>query len=127
MSEKDEGFVDFSQYDDAVAASLDNSKRQKVKDGRGKPGHAGQVGVDKSKYPKSTYRMPLKSQMLVRQMAKEENVSQAVIVEIALVAFYIAWKTGILNLDDMKVVARSLRVDSKLVIPDDYNPFFLVK
>lgn len=91
--------------------------------GKGQPGHAGELGQDKRGQDKATYYLPRRRQDLVRQMADTEEVSQTDIVEAAVLAFYNAWKTGKLRLDDYKTAARSLRALWKLDLPDEFSFF----
>ena len=102
----------------------ESERRQKEEatDGRGRPGHAGQVGQDKQGRSKVTYNIPLDRQALVREMAQDEDVSQADIVEAAIVALHNAWQAGKVDFHLMKNPARSLRVSWKLTIPDEFTP-----
>lgn len=93
------------------------------RDGRGKPGNAGEVGTDKRGQDKVTYYLPKPRQDLVKEIAGSESVSQTDIVEIAVVAFYNAWKAGRIDLDDLKGATKSLRVLWKLDIPDKFSFF----
>ena len=92
-------------------------------DGRGRPGHAGQKGIDKAGRSKATYNLPVERQNLVRQMAETEEISQGDIVEAAVVAFYNAWKDGQVTLEDLKGPTRSLKAMWKLAVPDDFTFF----
>lgn len=93
-------------------------------DGRGRPGHAGQKGVDKRGHQKATYYIPVERQDLVREMAKAEDVSQGDMIELAIVSLYNAWRAGKLDLDDLKHPKKSLHVMWELRVPDEFN-FFL--
>lgn len=88
--------------------------------GRGKPGNAGQVGRDKTGLTKATYALPITRQEMVREIAAEEDVSQTDIVEAAIVAFYNAWQAGQIDLSELKVTTKSLRVSWRLEIPDNF-------
>ncbi len=90
-----------------------------LSDGRGEPGHAGEVGVDKRGQEKATYYISAARQALVREMAGAEEVSQADMVELAIVGLYNAWRAGKVDVSGMKSPARSLRVLWKLTIPDE--------
>ncbi len=92
-------------------------------DGRGQAGHAGQRGTDKTGRAKATYNIPVDRQELVRQMAEAEDVSQADIVEAAIVALYNAWQAAQVELYEFKSPTRSLKATWKLEIPDDFAPF----
>jgi hypothetical protein len=92
-------------------------------DGRGRVGNAGERGVDKTGRAKATYNIPVDRQALVREMAQAEDVSQADIVETAIVAFYNAWQTEKVDLHELKAPTRSLKATWKLEIPDDFGLF----
>ena len=92
-------------------------------DGRGRTGNAGERGVDKTGRAKATYNIPVDRQALVREMAQAEDVSQADIVETAIVAFYNAWQTERVDLHELKAPTRSLKATWKLEIPDDFGLF----
>lgn len=92
-------------------------------DGRGQAGHAGRRGVDKTGRAKATYNIPVSRQELIRQIAEAEDVSQADIVETAIVAFYNAWQTSRVELHEFKAPTRSLKATWKLEIPDDFSLF----
>ena len=92
-------------------------------DGRGRAGHAGERGVDKTGRAKATYNIPVDRQALVREMAQAEEVSQADIVEAAIVAFYNAWQENQIDLHQFKAPTRSLKAIWKLEIPDDFQLF----
>jgi hypothetical protein len=92
-------------------------------DGRGRAGHAGERGVDKTGRAKATYNIPVDRQAMVREMAQAEEVSQADIVESAIVAFYNAWQDNQVDLHPLKAPTRSLKAIWKLEIPDDFQLF----
>jgi hypothetical protein len=92
-------------------------------DGRGRPGHAGEVGVDKRGQAKATYYFPKARQDLIRKIASDEDLTQGSIVEAAIVAFYNAWKAGKVNLENMKTPARSLKATWELRVPDEFGFF----
>ena len=60
---------------------------------------------------------------MVREMAQAEEVSQADIVESAIVAFYNAWQDNQDDLHPLKAPTRSLKAIWKLEIPDDFQLF----
>jgi hypothetical protein len=94
------------------------------KDGRGKPGHAGQVGRDNKGVEKKTYYIPLDRQQLIEEIAATEEVSQSNIVEAAILAFYNAYKAGKVDLYKFKEIhGQSLKVAYRLELPDDFNLF----
>ncbi len=110
----------------AVARLMGEAKQRQQEQethGRGKPGHGGQLGQDSAGRKKVTYNLTLARQTLVRQMAAEENVSQADIAEAAIVMFYNAWRSGKVDLEDLREPARSLKVLWKLQVPDDFESF----
>jgi hypothetical protein len=90
------------------------------KDGRGKPGHAGELGKDKTGLTKATYALPIARQALVREMAEAEDVSQTDIIEAAIIALYNTWKAGQLDFSGLKTPAKSLRFSWSLQIPDNF-------
>ena len=92
-------------------------------DGRGQPAHAGEVGVDKRGQQKATYYIPAARQALVREIAQAEEVSQADIVELAIVALHHAWRAGKVDVTGLKKPTKSLRVLWKLDVPDELDLF----
>lgn len=110
-----------SGADPQVAKLLQRQMGKAKYEGRGKPGHAGQVGMDKTNLPKATYRLSLERQALVRELVEIEDVSLTDIVEAAVVVFYNAYQDGAVDLADMKKNTRSLKVSSKLEVPDDFR------
>lgn len=110
-----------------TVADLSTQARQKQaaahRDGRGKPGNAGEVGRDKEGVTKATYALPISRQGLVKDMAVSEDVSQTDIAEAAIVAFYNAWKAGRVDLSGLKSPAKSLRFSWHLEIPDELSFF----
>lgn len=90
------------------------------RDGRGRPGNAGEKGKDKTGASKATYALPTRRQELVREMAETEDVSQTDIVEAAVVALYNAWKGGRVDFEPMKTGAKSLRVTWHLEVEDTF-------
>lgn len=104
-------------------AQAEEQAKAEGKDGRGKPGNAGQLGIDKRGQGKVTYYLPINRQNLVKEMATAEDVSQTDIVEVAIVAFYNAWKAGRFDLDDLKSATKSLRVLWKIDVPDKFGFF----
>lgn len=110
----------------AVARLIDKAEERQqasIKDGRGRPAHAGQLGTDQSGRSKATYDLPLERQDLVRLMAQTEEVSQGDIVEAAVVAFYNAWQAGRISLAELKENTRSLKATWRLNVPDDFTFF----
>lgn len=107
-----------------VGAAQDRQQAEEDKaagrDGRGKPGGAGELGKDKAGLTKATYALPLARQALVREMAEAEDVSQTDIVEAAIVALYNAWQAGKVDFSERKSPAKSLRVSWHLEIPDNF-------
>lgn len=117
------GLADKGSVVSRLVGQAEQRQRESATDGRGRPGHAGELGRDKLKRSKATYNLSVDRQNLVREMAEAEDISQADVVELAVVALYNAWQAGVIDLQDMKTPARSLRVASKLVVPDDFAPF----
>jgi hypothetical protein len=104
-------------------AQAEEQAKAEGKDGRGKPGNAGEIGIDKRGQGKVTYYLSVSRQNLVKEMATAEEVSQTDIVEAAVVAFYNVWRAGKLDLDDLKSATKSLRVLWKLDVPDKFGFF----
>jgi hypothetical protein len=105
------------------AEERQQAQANQTSDGRGKPGNAGERGVDKTGRAKATYNIPVDRQALVREIAQAEDVSQADIVETAIVAFYNAWQSNKIDLHEFKAPTRSLKAIWKLEIPDDFEFF----
>lgn len=127
-----------SAFDDASAASVVNRlvseatdalEREEAKaagkklDGRGKPGHAGQVGRDKTHRTKASYDLSLNRQQLVRDLAAAEGVAQSDVVELAIQLVHEAWQAGRLDFYRLRRPARSLRAEWKLDIPAEIGLF----
>jgi len=106
-----------------LVGQAEERQREKATSGKGKPGHGGELGRDKAGRSKATYNISIDRQDLVRKMAKQEEVSQADIVEAAVVAFHNAWEDGQVDLDDFKAPTRSLKVMWELNVPDEFSVF----
>lgn len=104
----------------AQARQEEEADRAAGRDGRGKPGGAGELGKDKTGLTKATYALPIQRQALVREMAEAEDVSQTDIIEAAIVALYNAWQVNRVNLSGLKTPAKSLRFSWHLEIPDNF-------
>lgn len=104
----------------AEVAQAEIANKNAGRDGRGRPGNAGEKGRDKTGASKATYALPVARQELIRQMAEEEDVSQTDIVEVAAVILHNLRKAGKIDLEALKVAARSLKVTWHLEIPDDF-------
>lgn len=116
------GLTDSSKVQQLLTESRRSQEAQRT-DGRGRAGHAGQRGRDKRGHEKVTYYLPLDRQNLVREIASQEDVSQTDIVEAAVVALYNAWRSGKVDLEELKSPARSLKVSWKLNILDEFGFF----
>lgn len=92
-------------------------------DGRGRPGHGGTVGRDSAGRSKATYNISLAAQEIARAIAEQEEVSQADIVEAALLVFRSAWQAGRVDLFPYKVLTRSLKVSWRLELPAEIDLF----
>jgi len=133
---KDNNLVDFGDdLDPAVVASISKSKdkdkdtkdKKPATDGRGKPGHSGQLGVDATGRSKKTFRLPLECQDKINKIAKAENLAQPEIIEFAVDLLHHLWEGKRINLDQFKTVAYSdkqvWRGRNKLVLPEDFELF----
>lgn len=96
--------------------------------GRGKPGHAGKLGVDKRGVAKVTISMSTHRQDMLREMAQIEgdisHTSIGSLGEAAIVLLYNLWKSGEIDLDDYWVSIRAIKSDGKLVVEDDFGSDF---
>lgn len=106
-----------------LMGEAEQRQREQETHGRGKPGHGGQLGVDKTGRSKATYDLELDRQAMIEEMAQTEEVAKSDIVEAAIVAFYNAWKAGQVDLVDLKEPTRSLRAIYKLTIPSEFSFF----
>lgn len=106
-----------------LVGQAEERQREQVTRGRGKAGHGGKVGQDKTGRQKASYDLSVKRQKLVRDMAQQEDVSQTDIVEAAVVVFYNAWRAGKVDLGEMREPARSLKALWKLNVPDEFSFF----
>lgn len=104
----------------AADAQAETEARNAGRDGRGRPGNAGAVGRDRTGASKATYALPTRRQELVRRMAEAEDVSQTDIVEAAIVALYNAWEAGRVDLEALKVPAKSLKATWHLEVNDKF-------
>lgn len=128
MSKKPERQTGLSRLESGVTHLVGQSQEAQAeeqakaagKDGRGKPGNAGELGKDKAGLTKATYALPIERQALVREMAESEDVSQTDIIEAAVVAFYNAWQANRVDLSGLKTPAKSLRFSWHLEIPDNF-------
>jgi hypothetical protein len=127
--ERRSGLAGASQVQRIVQRSVENQAAQAAEqtDGRGRPGHSGQKGVDNRGVSKKTYPLPLFIQALIEEMAQAENVPQADIVAIAVVAFQDAWRAGRVDLDEIKIITYSekqpWRGVSRLDVPEEFSFF----
>lgn len=104
----------------AQAEQKEIANKTAGRDGRGRPGNAGERGKDKTGASKATYALPTHRQELVREMADAEDVSQTDIIEAAIVALYNAWKAGRVDFGPIKTGAKSLRVTWHLEVEDTF-------
>jgi hypothetical protein len=123
------GFTNLTKSVNTLARkSRETQDNAKKTDGRGRPGHGGQKGVDNRGVSKKTYPLSLFVQGLIEEIAQNENVPQADIVMAAAIAFYNAWRAGKVDLDPYRTVTYSekqpWRGVAKLELPDEFG-FFL--
>lgn len=104
----------------ATEAQRETADQVAGRDGRGRPGNAGEKGRDRTGATKATYALPVKYQDLIRQVAEAEDVSQTDIVKLAAVIVYNARKAGRIDFESMKVAARSLKASWYLEVEDDF-------
>ena len=93
------------------------------RDGRGRPGGAGQIGRDKAGRSKITLELGADLQEQLRQAAATEDCSISDVAEAAIRAFLAEWDAGRVDLHPFKTPARSLKALWKLELPGDYRPF----
>ena len=105
-----------------LVGQAEERQREQETHGRGKPGHGQELGVDQTGRSKATFDLSLERQMMVDEIAQQEDVAKSDIAEAAIVAFYNAWRAGKVDLEDLKKPARSLRVLWKISVPDEFNP-----
>lgn len=84
------------------------------KDGRGKPGHSGQKGIDSAGRSKATYGISQAAQDIAREIAETEEISQADVVEVALRVLAQLHRAGKVDLYPFKTPARSLKATYRL-------------
>lgn len=109
-----------------VQRILDRSQEKieaETSSGRGKPGHGGELGRDKTGRSKATYDVSADVQNRVRSIAEGEGVVIGDIVEAALLAFCNAYDAGKIDLQDYRIPTRSLKADWKLELPENFSFF----
>jgi hypothetical protein len=97
------GLVDrmVSQAKDKLA---EEQARDEGRDGRGKPGHAGQVGRDASGQYKTTIRPSAEGQELLRRLAAEQHLTQDDVVELGLRVLAVVLAAGRLDVHAMTYI-----------------------
>ncbi len=133
-----DGFVDYDEkIDPSVVASISpeppkegkgkGKKNKPETDGRGKPGHGGQHGVDVTGRSKKTFDLSIECQGRMNEIARAEQLAQPEVVEFAVDLLYRLWKDGKIDLDQFKTVIYSdkqvWRGRNKLVLPDEFELF----
>jgi hypothetical protein len=96
-------------------------------DGRGRPGHAGRVGVDNSGRSKVTLDMARDKQVALTEMARAENLTKPDVAEFAIALLYDLWRAGKIDLEAFKTIVYSdkqtWRSRTTLRVPDDFDFF----
>lgn len=108
---------------DAQEKQAEAKAKAEGKDGRGKPGHSGQKGVDSAGRSKATYGISQAAQDFAREIAEVEEISQADVVEVALHIFHRLYQAGRVDLQPFKAPARSLKAVWKLERLDEIEFF----
>jgi hypothetical protein len=125
MSKKKEGFVDFSDLDPAIDAIVNQGRQHP--DGRGRAGHAGQVGVDKRGVSKATFNISTDTQAIITRLAQQQQLSKANIVEAAIAVLDGALRAKKVDLDPFKSITYSekqpWRAITELKIPEEFDFF----
>lgn len=114
---------DMSETERMIREARSRQVEQSAGDGRGRAGNSGRVGVDSSGRSKATYNISLAAQEIARAIAETEEVSQADIVEAALLAFGSAYEAGLVDLHPYKRHTRSLKVSWTLELPEEFQLF----
>ena len=110
-----------NDYLDQLAEEAAQARSDEPNQGKGKPGHAGQKGTDRTGRAKMTFDLSPERQTMLREIADTESVALSDVVEAAIVSFHNQWqeKEDVFYL--IRERARSLRVLWKLIIPDDWR------
>ena len=116
-------FDEPSAVEQIVQGAQQRQREEARHDGRGVPGNAGKLGVDKEGKAKMTIYLSPEHQALIRGMGEQEDVLLRSLVELAVVGLYDAWKRGKVDLESMKEYARSMKATYKLEIPEDFSFF----
>jgi len=103
--------------------SLRQQQAAQQGDGRGRPGHAGQKGRDKTGRAKATFDISLPVQKELRALAAETGIVISDLAEAALLAFIRAYRAGQIDLEPYKTPIRSLKADFKLDLPAELDLF----
>lgn len=101
-------------FDTILGEAQQKQAESQGKDGRGQPGRSGQRGADSAGRSKATYGISQEAQEIARDLAAEEEVSQADIVDVALRLFAQLYRAGKVDLYPYKVPARSLKATYRL-------------
>lgn len=91
--------------------------------GRGRPGNAGELGVDSAQRTKATYDISKTTQTALRQIAEDSGISIKSLAEAALRGFANGVLSGSIDLSEFQVRARSLKAEWELELPDDFVLF----
>ena len=87
-------------------------------DGRGRAGNAGEKGKDKRGASKATYYISTEAQEAIRELGEPaptgEDCAQSDLVELAIWRFIKDYRAGLIDIEGMRVPARSLKVAWKL-------------
>lgn len=76
----------------------------KKRDGRGRPGNAGQVGIDSSGANKTTVRITAEGQALVKQLCGEQHLTQDDIVELGARVLAVVLAAGLMDVHAMTYI-----------------------
>ncbi len=118
------GLIEMSETQRIIEQGL-QQQESLYSDGRGRPGHAGEVGKDKLGTSKATYNISIARQKLVKKMSQDERVEvpKNDIVEAAIVLLYNAWQQNPEILEALKVPSRIPAFEYRLAVPDEFGFF----
>ena len=95
--------------------------------GKGKPGHAGRIGIDSAGRHKLTADVAPGRREQIETMSQELGLSKSDIVDAALAAMWTAFQAGQIDLDEFKIWVANENQPSKgnwkLNLPDKFSFF----
>ena len=109
--------------DQAQVAAAEEEARASGRTGKGKPAHAGTLGVDQAGRSKATYDITEATQTAIREIAQAEECHISDIAEAALRLFVVKHQAGQIDLHPYKVPTRSLKAIWRLELPPEIDFF----